>query len=152
MKAWKAMAAFVHQLFMNTYLKLLLFSLLLLVPAPAFAQGSAPQLITTFTNPTPAFGDLFGAAVAAMGTDRVLVGTDSGGGAYLFSTCGTLRTTFTVSDPAASGFGNPLVAVGEDRVLISAYSYGTTAQNGERICSAPMVNEPDDVNLFRRNS
>ncbi|MEO7676633.1 MAG: hypothetical protein ABIV39_07730 [Verrucomicrobiota bacterium] len=65
-----------------------------------------------------------------MGTDRVLVGTDGGAAAYLFRTSGTLLTTFTISDPAAGGFGNPLVAVGDDRVLISAYNYGTTAQNG----------------------
>jgi len=114
----------------NTYLKLLLV-LLLFEPGPAFAQNSsAPQLITTFTNPTPAFGENFGVSVAAMGTDRVLVGTDSGAAAYLFHTSGTLLTTFTISDPAAGGFGNPVVAVGEDRVLISAFSYGTTAQNG----------------------
>ena len=108
----------------------LLFLLLSLGAGAALAQNPSASLQTTFTNPTPAFGEFFGAAVAAMGTDRVLVGADSSAAAYLFRTSGTLLTTFTISDPAAGGFGNPLVAVGEDRVLISAYSYGTTAQNG----------------------
>lgn len=97
-------------------------------PGAVFAQGGGPSL-TTFTNPTPANSDFFGSAVAAMGSDRVLIGADGAGG-YLFSATGTLLTTFSVSDPAAFGFGNPVVAAGGDRVLIGAYSYGTLAQNG----------------------
>lgn len=97
-----------------------------LSPSALFAQRH--QLITTFTNPTPAQSDFFGASVAAFGNDRVLLGSE-GGVAYLYSTNGTLLRNFTVSDPAAVGFGNPIVAVG-DRVVVSAFSYGTTAQNG----------------------
>jgi len=49
-------------------------------------------LLTTFNNPTPATGDLFGAAVAAVGADKIFIGapqddvpaTDSGA-AYLFT-------------------------------------------------------------------
>jgi hypothetical protein len=98
-------------------------------PGSAFAQGGNARLLTTFTNPTPANSDLFGAAVSAFGSDRLLVGTDGAGG-YLFSASGTLLTTFTISDPSAFGFGNPILAVGTDGVLVGAYSYGTTAQNG----------------------
>src|SRR2546425_857349 len=50
-------------------------------------------LLTTFTNPTPAAGDFFGSSMAAVGTDRVLIGApndDTGatdaGAAYLFNT------------------------------------------------------------------
>ena len=95
----------------------------------AFAQAPNATLLTTFTNPTPANSDFFGGSVAGMGSDRVIIGSD-GAGAYLFTAGGTLQTTFTISDPSAFGFGNPAVAVGGDRVLISAYSYGTVAQNG----------------------
>jgi hypothetical protein len=98
-------------------------------PGSVLAQGDLAKLLTTFTNPTPANSDFFGAAVAAFGSDRLLVGTDGAGG-YLFSTSGALLTTFTISDPAAFGFGNPVASVGNDGVLIGAYSYGTTAQNG----------------------
>ncbi|HXG49249.1 MAG TPA: hypothetical protein VNO52_16620, partial [Methylomirabilota bacterium] len=85
-------------------------------------------LLTTFTNPTPAVGDRFGYAVAAVGTDRVLIGAyfdDTGatnaGAAYLFSTNGTLLTTFTKPTPAPSDlFGIAVTAVGTDRVLIGA--------------------------------
>ena len=49
-------------------------------------------MLTTFTNPTPAASDYFGFSVAAVGSDRVLIGAyydDTGainaGAAYLFS-------------------------------------------------------------------
>jgi hypothetical protein len=99
-------------------------------PESAFAQGTSATLLTTFTNPTPASSDTFGSSLAAFGSDRLLIGADGGGAAYLFGTSGTLLTTFSISDPAASGFGYPVAAVGGDGVLIGAYSYGTTAQNG----------------------
>jgi hypothetical protein len=103
---------------------------LVLWPGSGFAQGGSATLLTTFTNPTPASSDAFGSSVAAFGSDRLLIGADGGRAAYLLSTSGTLLTTFTISDPAASGFGYPVAAVGGDGVLIGAYSYGTTAQNG----------------------
>ena len=108
---------------------ILLLLALLLGPGSTFAQGNSAPLLTTFTNPTPANSAFFGASVAAMGSDRVLIGTGGAGG-YLFTVNGTLLTTFAISDPAAFDFGSPAVAVGGDRVLISAFSYGTTAQNG----------------------
>ena len=83
-------------------------------------------LITTFTNPTPAIDDLFGMALAAVGTDKVLIGAygdktgaPSAGAAYLYSTSGTLLTTFTNPFPAVNdNFGWAVSAVGTDRVLI----------------------------------
>lgn len=93
-------------------------------------------LLTTFTNPTPAAGDYFGASVAALGSDRVLVGAygkdagafDSPGAAYLFTTNAALLTTFTNPTPATLDFfGIIVVAVGSDRVLISAYMDDTGA-------------------------
>jgi hypothetical protein len=48
--------------------------------------------LLTLTNPAPAAADLFGVSVAAMGSDRVVIGAyfddagaDDAGAAYLFS-------------------------------------------------------------------
>jgi FG-GAP repeat len=109
---------------------ILLLLALLLGPGSAFAQGTSARLLTTFTNPTPANGENFSTAVAALGSDRVLIGTYSGGAAYLLNTSGTLLTTFSVSDPAAFQFGASLATVGSDRVLIGAFSYGNFPQIG----------------------
>jgi hypothetical protein len=92
-------------------------------------------LLTTFTNPTPAASDWFGMAVAAVGTDKVLIGAygdDTGaanaGAAYLFSLNGTLLTTFTNPAPAANDyFGRAVAAVGTDKVLIGAFQDDTGA-------------------------
>ena len=101
----------------------------LLGAGPASAQGANPRLLTTFTNPTPAFFELFGGSVAAMGTDRVLIsaGAAAGGGkVFLFNLNGTLLTTFTNPGTAGNGFGGlggerGLAAMGTDRVLIGAF-------------------------------
>ena len=57
---------------------------------------------------TPAAGEIFGSSVAAMGTDRVLIGASyentgatAAGAAYLFNTHGVLLTSFTNPAPAA---------------------------------------------------
>jgi hypothetical protein len=92
-------------------------------------------LLTTFTNPTAQYFDAFGSAVAAVGTDKVLIGApDAGtiatnaGAAYLFRTNGTLLTSFTNPAPViGAGFGNAVVAVGTDKVLIAAYDSGAYA-------------------------
>ena len=96
-----------------------------------FLFNTNGTLITTFWPPHPAAGSQegFGVALAAVGSDRVLIGAPSydtawPGAAYLFSTNGTLLATFTnPSHPVADigdDFGSPLVAVGTDRVLIGA--------------------------------
>ena len=90
-------------------------------------------LLTTFTNPTPATNDSFGSSVAALGSDRVLIGAHGNsmggpycGAAYLFSTNGTLLTTFANPTPAANdNFGLSVAALGSDQVLIGAYGNST---------------------------
>ena len=92
-------------------------------------------LLMTFTNPVPASGDNFGTAMAAVGSDRLLISAidyggakGNGGSAYLFSTNGTLLTTFTNPTPAAFDyFGWSVAAVGSSRVLIGAYQDSTGA-------------------------
>ena len=81
--------------------------------------------LVQFTNPVPDYDDKFGCAVAALGSDRVLVGAwgknGNAGAAYLFSTNGALLTTLTNPVPASSGrFGYSLARVGSGQVLIGA--------------------------------
>jgi hypothetical protein len=86
------------------------------------------SLLMTFANPTPASSDYFGNAVAAVGTDKVLIGAhedDTGaansGAAYLFNVNGTLLATFTNPTPASNDrFGSSVAALGTDRVIIGA--------------------------------
>jgi hypothetical protein len=95
----------------------------------AYLFNTSGTLLTTLTNPTPASGDQFGIAVAAVGANNVLIGAasdDSGatdaGGAYLFSTDGTLLWTFHNPAPANGDlFGNAVTAVGTDKILIGAF-------------------------------
>jgi FG-GAP repeat len=108
-------------------------------------------LLTTFNNPSPAFtstgfesldGDRFGGSVAAVGTDRVLIGahandapngTRFAGTVYLFHTNGALLSTLTHPAPAVGGsFGGALAAFGSDRVLIGAQSFGFGAATAGR--------------------
>jgi len=99
------------------------------------AQGAAflfqhdGTLLTTFTNPTPDVFNLFGRDVAAVGTNALVIGAYAnnvepthGGAAYLFSTDGTLLTTFTNPVPGDRDvFGVHLAALGNDKVLIGAH-------------------------------
>ena len=86
-----------------------------------------------YINPMPESADFFGRAVAGVGTDKVLVGAsgdntgaDDAGAAYLFSTDGTLLTTYTNPSPESSDFfGSAVSGVGSDMVLIGAHGDNT---------------------------
>ena len=105
------------RVFLSLLEALVVFSALNLQPSSTHAQGTAFTFLT-ITNPTPAFRDEFGYAVAAVGTDHVLIGAhydDIGafadGAAYLFSINGVLLTTFTKPTLVAGGFfdsGSPI--------------------------------------------
>jgi hypothetical protein len=100
----------------------------------AYLYSTDGSLITTITNPNPyAFFDDFGRAVRAVGTDKVLIGSSgtavngiaSAGIAYLFSTNGTVLSTFTNPAPAQGDrFGIAVTSLGTDRVLIGANDSG----------------------------
>ncbi len=98
------------------------------VVGAAYLLSTNGTLLTTFTNPSPAFSDQFGFSVSAVGNDRVLIGAigddagaDNAGAAYLFSTSGTLLTTLTNPIPVDGAlFGHSAVALGSDRVFIGA--------------------------------
>jgi hypothetical protein len=85
-------------------------------------------LLTTFTNPRPANSffdaDLFGSAIAALGDDRVLIGSPNGRAVYLFATNGTfVHTVDGLNFPEDILFGAAVAAFGPDRVLIGAPGY-----------------------------
>ncbi len=93
----------------------------------AYLFSTNGALVTIFTNPVAAYQGQFGRSLAAVGPDRVLIaapvnslGAPKAGAAYLFSTNGTLLTTFTNPTPVMDdNFGWPLAAVGTDLVLIA---------------------------------
>ncbi len=101
----------------------------------AYLFSTNGVLLRTFANPTPQFGERFGYPVAALGTDRVLIGSIVdvtgaflGGAAYLFSTNGTLLTTITNPTPADFDyFGWSVAAVGSDRIVVGAVADQTGA-------------------------
>lgn len=93
----------------------------------ALAQGTGYSLLT-ITNPTPAAVDNFARSLAAIGTDRILIGAyrdDTGatnaGAAYLYRGNGELLLTITNPTPASGdNFGQSVTAVGADCLLIGA--------------------------------
>jgi outer membrane protein assembly factor BamB len=94
----------------------------------AYLFDTNGTLLTIFANPTPASGDGFGARVAVLGSDRLVIscryddiGTTNSGAAYVFSTSGTLLHTITNPTPAVGdGFSSRVAALGNDRVIIGA--------------------------------
>ncbi len=113
----------------------------------AYLFSTNGTLLTTFTNPTPASADYFGISVAAVGSDRVLIGAyrdDTGatdaGAAYLFSTNGTLLTTFTNPTPASGDYFGFSRGGGGERPGAHwrvSRRHGRDWMPGRRICSAP---------------
>ncbi|MCL4785935.1 MAG: FG-GAP repeat protein [Verrucomicrobia bacterium] len=97
-------------------------------PGGAYLFHTNGTLIRTFLRPPGQAMARFGTSVAALGTDRVLIGADGddragtdAGAAYLFGTNGTLLATLT--NPAPVDFealGTALAVVGQDRILIGA--------------------------------
>jgi hypothetical protein len=92
-------------------------------------------LVTTL-NSSNFYDTYFGNAVAAVGNDRVLIGARGAYwdnqsytedvAAYLYSTNGALLTMFSNPNSGFSfEFGFEVVGFGNDRVLISANSYGS---------------------------
>jgi hypothetical protein len=105
----------------------------------AYLVDDSGNLINVFTNPTPVLvtNGWFGYALAAVGTDRVLIGawgnTVAGrpyaGAAYLFHN-GSLLTTLPNPTPAPyDHFGIEVAAIGTDRVIITAPYDDTGATN-----------------------
>jgi hypothetical protein len=99
-----------------------------LMPGTVHLLDTSGNSINTFTNPLSNENGLFGASMAALGTDRVLIGAAlnriqgrQSGAAYLYHTNGSLLRTFL--DPIRADydyFGASVAALGTDRVIITA--------------------------------
>lgn len=91
-------------------------------------NAASGALVRTFSNPTPAGGDLFGIRLAIEG-NNVLIGAyqdDTGasdaGSAYLFDAAsGALLRTFNDPTPQNSGYFGSAVAISGNNVLVGAY-------------------------------
>src|SRR2546426_321143 len=97
----------------------------LVCPLESFASNGV--LITAFTNPVPTSFASFGRSVAAVGSDRVLIGAEgyelvitNSAAAFLFSTNGTLLTTLTDPSPGDHMFGHSVAAVFSDKLVVGA--------------------------------
>lgn len=93
----------------------------------AYLLHTNGTLLTTFTNPNPAsvpdwyyFGDWFGAAIATLGDNGVLIGARLDGKVYLFTTNGALVQTFSGSPGDGAFFGQAVGAFENGKVLIGA--------------------------------
>ena len=97
-------------------------------------DANTGTLLLTINNPTPAANDHFGSSVAAVGTDKLLIGApqdDTGatdaGSAYLYdANTGSLLRTFN-NATGGDTFGTSVAAVGADKLLIGAPRHDTGA-------------------------
>jgi len=96
-----------------------------------YVYNTNGALLKAITNPTPVPEEKLGYSMAAVGTDRVLIGAPGvGGAAYLFNTNGALLATFNNPTPnGLDAFGAHVAAVGTDRLLIADNLDDTGAAN-----------------------
>jgi hypothetical protein len=111
----------------------------------AFIYDLQGNLLTTLNDPIPASAS-FGGSVAAMGTDRVVVGGGLyPGAAYLFDLQGNLEATF--ADPQGRSFGLPVAASGTDKALVGGPDSTVSLFHLEDISSAPNIICPSDITV-----
>jgi len=119
-----------------------------------FGTAEGIPLDHTFHGPDdPQPGDYFGSAVAAVGTDKVLIGArgdDTGasnaGAAYLFdANSGAFLHTLLNPDPDENDyFGAAVCAIGEEYLAVGAWSDDTAGSNAGSV----YVFEVDSGDLF----
>jgi hypothetical protein len=98
------------------------------MPGTVYLLDTSGNSIKTFNNPVSGANGMFGGSIAALGSDRVLIGAalntingKKSGAAYLYHTNGSLLKTFLDPTPANYNyFGICVAALGTDRVIISA--------------------------------
>jgi hypothetical protein len=116
--------------FMKLFARLIILISCVTLSMASFAQS--PMLLRTFTPPMGG-GGYFGGGMAAMGSDRVLIGAPNGGFGHLFHTNGTLLQTFTNPEPSGTLFGSAITSLGNERVVIGStlgYSVYLFTTNG----------------------
>lgn len=114
-------------------------------------DGSTGSLVQTFTNPSSSTDDKFGFSVAAVGNDKVLIGSYDGdtgavdaGAAYLFdASTGALLDTFLHTLPTFNDRLGYSVASAGSKVVVGSDSDDTGATDaGIVFVYAPAVPEP----------
>lgn len=134
---------------MKRLISILLVAVILVVSLLTLTAQS-PVLLRTFTNPTPAVGDNFGAWLSPLGSDRVAIGAPyddtsatNAGAVYLYHTNGTLLRTIINPAPAYTSlggfvngdqFGSTLATLGSDRIVV-----GSPFNDGSRVLYAGTV-------------
>ena len=106
----------------------------------AYLFDSAGTYLSTFTNPTPEASDRFGETLAALGSDRIVIGAErdnpgglsNAGSVYLYDTNAQLIATFSDPTPTATNyFGAAIAGVGSDHIAIGApYKNGGADRSG----------------------
>ncbi len=117
------------------------------------------SLLATITNDLPATDQGFGAALATLWPDRLIIGAPgSAGTACLMTTNGSLLRRYR--DPNGlvdSGFGSAVAALGRDRLVITApsasieapFAGGANIFDTNGLILAPLVNpDPDFLDAF----
>jgi hypothetical protein len=90
----------------------------------AYLFNTNGNLLRSFTRPAADPGEHnFGATLAVLGSDRVIIGASEYGDsdscrAYVFSLDGTLLET--IRNPSTKVFGYPVAALGSDRIMVGA--------------------------------
>lgn len=108
----------------------------------AYLYNSSGNLLGVITNPAPGSGDSFGCSIAAVGSNRVIVGAQgkntsqgiSAGQAYLYDLNGALVSIVTNPLPAYSDlFGGAVAGVGNGRFVVGAFgkSFGPNQYVGQ---------------------
>ena len=95
----------------------------------AYIYGTNGALLATLQNPTPQTDERFGSSVAALGTDKLIVGAPFAkvaghgpvGEVYVFDVQGNPLTTLNSPSPDADDrFGWQVAGLGADRILVGA--------------------------------
>jgi len=102
------------------------------------ATVAAPLVI--ITNPTPMDNDLFGSALAALGTDRLLIGDptdsengDEAGSVMIYDSSGNRLRTIHNFNRTHDFFGGSLTVVDEHRFLVGAPQADATYLSGGQL-------------------
>jgi hypothetical protein len=96
-----------------------------LAAGAAYLVNTDGILLTTFTNLVP--NSSFGISLAAIGPDKLVIGSPGADAAYLFDTNGTVLTIFTNPAPATQkSYGRALAVFNNEIVAIGAPGNGTT--------------------------
>jgi hypothetical protein len=95
------------------------------------------KLLATLANPSPEINDWFGFSVAAVGSDKVVVGAQldntgaqDAGIAYVFNTRGVLLATIRNPTPGTNdAFGYSVAGLGSNKVFVGSYQSDVGAQD-----------------------